>query len=166
MFTLEGFWRLVLGIGGSFAGRRAATQSSPNRVNYDSKWTLPLQNVSEMVPFFIFIDFYERKSTFSSQIAPCIHQDFERYPPKWFSAITSAIWLHLIFRGRGSAWFFGAHLLFFHARGWILDAGVGFWNPEVNILARWGPKNIVLQRNDFVVRIQGNPSCPNEFYGP
>ena len=27
-------------------------------------------------------------------------------------------------------------------------------------------KNIFLQRNDVVVRIQGDPSCPNEFYGP
>ena len=52
--------------------------------------------------------------------------DFERYPPKWFLAITCAIWLRLIFRGRGSAWFFGAHLLFFHARGRILEAGAGF----------------------------------------
>ena len=105
--------------------------------------------------------------------APCIYPDFERYPPKWFSAITCAIWLRLIFRGRGSAWFFGAHLLFFHARGRILEAGVGFWNPEVDILARgrfWSdfgvPKKTVLQRNDFVVRIQGDPSCPNAFYGP
>ena len=149
VFTLEGFWRLVLGIGEVFAGGRAATRSSPNPVNYYTKWTLPLQNASEMVPFLIFIDFYNRKSTLSFQIAPCIHQDFERYPPKWFSAITCAIWLRLIFRGRGSAWFFGAHLLFFHAWGRILEAGVGFWNPEVDILARgrfWSdfgiPKNI------------------------
>ena len=97
----------------------------------------------------------------------------EGYPPKWFSAITCAIWLRLIFRGRGSAWFFGAHLLFFHARGRILEAGVGFWNPEVDILARgrflsdFGvPKKIVLQRKYFLVRIQGDPSCPNELYGP
>ena len=62
--------------------------------------------------------------------APCIYPDFERYPPKWFSAITCAIWLRLIFRGRGSAWFFGAHLLFFHARGRILEARVGFWIPR------------------------------------
>ena len=37
--------------------------------------------------------------------------------------------------------FFGAHLLFFPARDRILEAGVGFWNPEVDILARerfWG----------------------------
>ena len=58
------------------------------------------------------------------------------HPPKWFSAITCAIWLRLIFRGRGSAWFFGTHLLFFHARGRILEAGVGFWKPEVDILVR------------------------------
>ena len=45
--------------------------------------------------------------------------------------------------------------------------------PQVNILA-WGrfgvnfgvPKNILLRGNYFVVGIQGNPSCPNEFYGP
>ena len=54
-----------------------------------------------------------------------------------------------------------------------MEAGVGFWNPEVDILAQgrfWSdfgvPKKIVLHRNDFVVRIQGNPSCPDEFYGP
>ena len=83
------------------------------------------------------------------------------------------MWLRLIFPGRRSAWRFGAHLLFFHARGQILEARVGFWNPEVDILARgrfWSdfgvPKKIVLQRNGFVVRIQGDPSCPNEFYGP
>ena len=46
----------------------------------------------------------------SSQM-PLIRGD----PPKWFLAITCAIWLCLIFRGRGSAWFFGAHLLFFQA---------------------------------------------------
>ena len=79
-------------------------------------------------------------------------------PPKWFLAITCTIWLRLIFRGRGSAWFFGAHLLFFHALGQILEAGVGFWDPEVDILARgpfWHqkvvPKKVVLWRNDFVV---------------
>ena len=90
-----------------------------------------------------------------------------------FLAITCTIWLRLIFRGRGSAWNFGAHLLFFHARGWIWWAQIGFWDPQVNILA-WGrfgvnfgvPKNILLQGNDFVVGIQGNPFCPNEFYGP
>ena len=47
------------------------------------------------------------------------------------------------------------------------------FGPGVNILARgafwgqkWGPKKTVLQRNCFLVRIQGDPSCPNEFYGP
>ena len=109
----------------------------------------------------------------SSQVAPCIYQGFESYLPKWFSAITCALWLRLIFRGWGSAWFSGAHLLFFHARGRILEAGVGFWNPKVDILARgrflsdFGvPKKIVLQRKYFLVRIQGDPSCPNELYGP
>ena len=45
--------------------------------------------------------------------------------------------------------------------------------PQVHILARgpfwtnfWIPKNILLRGNDFVVGIQGNPSCPEEFYGP
>ena len=54
-----------------------------------------------------------------------------------------------------------------------MEAVVAFWNPEVDILARgrfWSdfgvPKKVVLQRNGFVVRIQGDPSCPNEFYGP
>ena len=54
-----------------------------------------------------------------------------------------------------------------------MEAGVGFWNPEVDILARgrfWSDfgvlKKIVLQRNDFLVRIQGDPTCPNECYGP
>ena len=102
------------------------TPALSNIVNYNTKWTLPLQNASEMVPFLIFIDLYNRTSTLSFQIAPCIHQDFERHPPKWFSVRTCAIWLRLIFRGRGSARFFGAHLLFFHARGRILEAGVGF----------------------------------------
>ena len=45
-------------------------------------------------------------------------------------AVTGTIWLRLIFRGRGSAWFSGAHLLFFHARGRILEARVGFWIPR------------------------------------
>ena len=89
-------------------------------------------------PFSIFIDFHNRKSTFSSQIVTWPYLDprgpassqmplMRGTPPKWFLAITCAIWLRLIFRGRGSAWFFGAHLLFFHARGRILEAGVGFW---------------------------------------
>ena len=47
------------------------------------------------------------------------------------------------------------------------------WDPQVSILA-WGrfgvnfgvPKSILLRGNDFVVGIQGNPFCPNEFYGP
>ena len=117
------------------------------------------------------IDFgYARIWRGSSQIAPCIYLDFERHPPKWFSAITCAIWLRLIFRGRGSAWFFGAHLLFFHARGRILEAGAGFldlgstfWPGDLFGIKNVAPLKIVLQRNGFVVRIQGDPSCPNEF---
>ena len=57
--------------------------------------------------------------------------------------------------------------------GRILETAVGFCNPEVDMLARgrfwddfWVPKKIVLLGNVFLVRIQGNPSCPNEFYGP
>ena len=126
-----------------------------------------------MLGFSIQNQLFPPRCRLGSPWAPCIHPDFERYPPKWFSAITCAIWLRLIFRGRGSAWFFGAHLLFFHAWGRILEAGVGFWNPEVDILARgrfWSdfgiPKKMILQRNGFVVRIRGDPSCPNKFYGP
>ena len=48
-----------------------------------------------------------------------------------------------------------------------MEAGAGFWNPEVDILA-WGhfwsdfgvPKKIVLQRNGFVVRIRGGSVLP------
>ena len=131
------------------------------------------RNVADFFDFQYKINFFPLRCRLGSPWAPCIYPDFERYPPKWFSAITCAIWLRLIFRGRGSAWFFGAHLLFFHAWGRILEAGVGFWNPEVDILARgrflgdFGvPKNTFLQRNDFVAGIQGDPSCPNEFNGP
>mgnify|MGYP003330121743 CR=1 FL=1 len=70
-------------------------------------------------------------------------------PPKWFLAITCAIWLRLIFRGRGSAWFFGAHLLFFHAWGRILEAGVGiwisrstFWPGDLFGPKKWSRKNM------------------------
>ena len=83
-----------------------------------------------MVALFIFTDLYDRKSTFSSQIVPGIYQDLEMYPPTWFSAITCAIWLRLIFRGRGSAWFFGAHLFFFMP-------GDGFGRP-VSDFWTWG----------------------------
>ena len=115
-------------------------------------------HVADLHGFSIQNQLFPLRCRLGSPWAPCIYPDFERYPPTWFSAITCAIWLRLIFRGRGSAWFFGAHLLFFHARGRILEAGVGFWNPEVDILARglfWPqkmvPKNVVLWRNDFVV---------------
>ena len=136
-------------------------------VFYNTRWTRPSKthqffqeingNVADFRGFSIQNKLFPHRCCLGSPWAPCIYPDFERYPPKWFSAITCAIWLRLIFRGRGSAWFFGAHLLFFHARGRILEAGVGFWNPEVDILARgrfWSdfgvPKKIILQRNDFV----------------
>ena len=51
----------------------------------------------------------------------------------------------------------------FGGRGQILDPRGRHFGPG----AFFGvPKNTILQRNDFVVRIQGDPSCPNEFYGP
>ena len=62
--------------------------------------------------------------------APKIFQDFGRYPPKCFLAITCTIWLRLEFRDRGSAWFFSAHLLFFHAQGRIFEPRIGFWIPR------------------------------------
>ena len=77
--------------------------------------------------------------------APCIYPDFERYPPKRFSAITCAIWLRLIFRGRGSAWFFGAHLLFFACPGADFGGRARILDPQVDILARgpfWHPKMV------------------------
>ena len=46
----------------------------------------------------------------------------------WPSLCT--IWLRLQFRGLGSAWFFSAHLLIFHARGRIFEPGIGFWIPR------------------------------------
>ena len=49
---------------------------------------------------------------------------------KWFWAVTCTIWLRLQFRGRGSAWFFSAHLLYFHAQGQIWEPRIGFWIPR------------------------------------
>ena len=49
MFTLEGFWRLVLGIGEVLAGGRAATRPSPNRVNYNTKSMSRSSRAGEMV---------------------------------------------------------------------------------------------------------------------
>ena len=60
---------------------------------------------------------------------PLKFQYFGRYPSKWFLAITCTIWLRLEFRDRGSAWFFSAHLLFFHAQGQIFEPRIGFWDP-------------------------------------
>ena len=55
---------------------------------------------------------------------------------KWFLAIICTIWLRLQFRGRGSAWFFSAHLLYFHAQGQILEPRIGFWIPRIRF---WTP---------------------------
>ena len=71
-----------------------------------------------------------RISLFEDRICPQIFQDFGRYPPKWFLAITCTIWLRLEFRDRGSAWFFSPHLLFFHAQGLIFEPRIGFWIPR------------------------------------
>ena len=71
-----------------------------------------------------------RISLVENRICPRIFQDFGRYPPKWFLAITCTIWLRLEFRGLDSAWFFSPHLLFFHAQGWIFGPRIGFWIPR------------------------------------
>ena len=70
--------------------------------------------------------------------------------PKWFLAVTCTIWLGLIFRGRGSAWNFGAHLLFFHAWGLGLGGPDRILDPQANILA-WGRfgVNFGVQKNTF-----------------
>ena len=50
-----------------------------------------------------------------------------------------------------------------------MEARVGFWNPEVDILARgrfWGPEKDSFAEEWFCGEDSGNPSCPNEFYGP
>ena len=56
--------------------------------------------------------------------------------PQWFWTITCTIWPRLQFRGQGSAQNFGAHLLFFHAPGWIFGPRVRFFGLGVDILAR------------------------------
>ena len=68
---------------------------------------------------------------------------------KCFLAITCTIWLRLKFRGRGSAWFFSAHLLYFHAQGQILEPRIGFWIPRSTlwpgdpfVLKKWSRKNM------------------------
>ena len=92
--------------------------------------------------FFIFTDFYNRQSTFSSQIATCIYQDFERHPPKWVSAIHCAIWLRLSFQGRGSACFL-ARIFCFFMPGSVFAGKGRILGPGVNLLARgpFGVKN-------------------------
>ena len=64
------------------------------------------------------------------RVSPNMYFDFEGYPPEWFLAITCTIWLRLKYRGRGSAWIFSAHLLFFHAWGQIFEPRIGFWIPR------------------------------------
>ena len=71
-----------------------------------------------------------RSSLFENRICPRIFQDFGRYPSTCFLAITCTIWLRLEFRDRGSAWFFSAHLSFFHAQGRIFEPRIGFWIPR------------------------------------
>ena len=62
---------------------------------------------------------------------------------KCFLAITCTIWLRLEFRGRHSAWFFGAHLLFFHAKGQILETRIRFWIPMSTF---WPRDNFLIPR--------------------
>ena len=58
------------------------------------------------------------------------------------------IWLHLEFRGLGSAWFFSAHLLFFHARDQMFGAQDLNFGSRINMLAQgpFGGKNMVPQK--------------------
>ena len=71
---------------GAMKGSRLRARLPPvlKPCKLQSEMDLTLKNPS----VFRLLRFYNAKSTFSSQITPCIHQDFERYPPKWFSAIT------------------------------------------------------------------------------
>ena len=61
------------------------------------------------------------------QVGNALVQDLAQ---KWFSAIIYAIWLRSEFRGQHSAWLFGAHFLFFHTPGRILEPRIGFWIPR------------------------------------
>ena len=58
-----------------------------------------------------------------------IHHNFGRYSLKIFLVIRCTIWLRLEFRGLQSAWFFSAHLLFFHAHGRGFEPAPDFWIP-------------------------------------
>ena len=153
---------------------RPRCASALKHCNLQYKIDLTPQNVSEMDPFFICIDFYKRKSTFSFESASCIYQDFERQPQKCFSAITCAIWLRLIFRGRGSAWFFGAQLLYFWPRGPLPGPRIQFLARDPrsgsrlglgDVLAKSGtPKNMVLFRNGHPNPEYGESRDPNGLY--
>ena len=87
-------------------------------------------NVTDFLVFSIQINFFLLDVALAAPGPLAYTRILRGTPQKWFSAITCAIWLRLIFRGRGSAWFFGAHRLFFHARGRILEARIGFWIPR------------------------------------
>ena len=61
------------------------------------------------------------------------------FAPKWFRAITWTIWLHFQIRDRGSAWFFGAHILYFWSRGPDFGPRIQILDPGFQNLARAGP---------------------------
>ena len=62
-----------------------------------------------------------------------MYQDVDRYPPKWFLAITCTIWLRLEFRGLDSAWPFSPHLLFFMPGGRILSPSSECWTQGQHV---------------------------------
>ena len=148
---------------------RSPARALSNAASYTTKWTLPLQHVSEMVAFFIFIVFIIENQHFPLR-SPLAYTMNLRGTPK---IVFGHNWLYMAlfdFSRAGFCMVFRRASFVFHARGQISEAGVGFWIPEVDILARGRflgdlgvPKKMVLQRNDFLVRIQGDPSCPNEF---
>ena len=83
----------------------------------------PAQKVRETCVFFdVFHDLTYLIPSSASQPSPAFWSD----PSKWFLAITCAIWLRLQFQILDSAWFFSAHLLFFHAQGRIFEPRIGF----------------------------------------
>ena len=79
----------------------------------------------------------------------CIVMHLCALSPQWCWTITCTIWLRLQFRGQGSAQNFGAHLLFFHALGRILEPRIGFWISRSTFrpgdlfgLKKWSPKKM------------------------
>ena len=61
---------------------------------------------------------------FGTHLETCNTRDFMQI---WFWAITCTIWLRFQFWRRGSAWFFGAHLLCFLSRG----PNLGPWGRKI-----------------------------------